>query len=199
MSITPKKHLSWSQMIMVEKSPETYKKVYIHDMKIINKGIILGKEISECLENDELTGNPVRDLVLTKFPKLDKMELELNTEIEVKGKKIELLSYLDTCSNDYNEFYEYKTGSTKWSQKKVDELGQITFYCVVIYELTGKIPNKIKLYYAPSQQLPNGKVELTGKIIEFETKRDTIDIIKMRLRMLKAWEKIQEITKEELL
>ena len=51
---------------------------------------------------------------------------------------IPILARPDSIKDDMAGFKEYKTGQTAWNKKKVDELGQITFYATAIWLKTGK-------------------------------------------------------------
>lgn len=165
----------------------------------INRGMALGKEIADSLESEQETGDEIKDFVIAQLPKFELMDKPFEATIRVGDVEIPLLGKLDTAKADLSAFKEYKTGVTTWDQKKADKHGQITFYCVLAEALTGKIPQDIELDYAPSVYLPDGRVELTGEIKRFITHRTTADILKMKIRMKKAWIRIGEICEEQLI
>jgi len=192
--------LSWSQLTLFEGSPESYRKVYIDGGRIpINRGMALGKEISDALETGEVTGDPIKDLVISQIPKFGVMEAELKATLKLGKIEIPLLGYADTAKKNLSKFKEYKTGQIAWSQKQVDNHGQITFYCTIIRAKTGKIPKDIELVYAPTKKLPDGRIELTGDVHIIKTKRTLMDILKMEVKIKKAWEAIGKMCEEELL
>lgn len=197
--ITPKAYLSWTQLDMFERSPEQYKKIYIYGGRVpINRGMALGKEVAEALETGRETGIGINDRVIAKLPKLEIPELVIETE--VNGVPVKCV--IDTASSDLSAFKEYKTGATPWDQKKADTHGQITFYCAAIQALTDKIPQDIELVWAPTKYVQGDydKVpELTGEIIRFKTKRTTADLLKIKVRIKKAWDGIKKLTEEELI
>ncbi len=193
-----KGYLSWSQLDSFERGQ--YKKNYIVGDKIpLNRGIVLGKEVADALETGEETGDPIKDLVIAKLPKLDNMDWEYKVEITVGGIVIPLFSKIDTASTDLKAFKEYKTGVTPWNQDKVNKHGQITFYAVVMQALSGKIPADIELVWAPTEKQPDDSVELTGEILRFKTVKTTADMLKMKVRIKKAWLGIGELIAEEII
>jgi len=198
--IRPRPYLSWSQLTLFESSPERYLNLYINEKRMfINRGMALGKEIADALETGEVTGDPIKDLVISQIPKFGVMEAELNGILKLGKIEIPLYGKADTAKKNLTKFKEYKTGQTSWSQKQVDNHGQITFYCTIIRARTGKIPQDIELVYIPTKQLPDGRVELTGDIHRIKTSRTLKDILKMEVRIKKAWEGIGQMCEEELL
>ena len=69
----------------------------------------------------------------------------------------------------------------------------------MIYTIIGKIPQDIELVHALTRKLSSGRLELTGDIYKFETHRSLKDILKMKVRIKKAWLGIQEMCEQELL
>lgn len=195
--IRPRPYLSWSQLSTLESSERQYIKTYIYDQPMReNEGMAFGKEVAESLETGEATGNLQTDIQLLDFPKLDVMEYKIEHNIRVGQDIVPILSRIDTAREDLTAFYEYKTGSTSWNQAKADAHGQITFYATAIYELTGKIPEEMKLIWAPTERNAENKIVFTGEILHFKTTRTVADIIKMKIRMKKAWDRIGWLTEK---
>ena len=198
--IRPRGYLSWSQLNLFESSSERYRDIYINEKRMsINRGMALGKEIADALETGKTTGDPIKDLVISQIPKFEIIEAELEATLKIGKIEIPLYGKADTATRKLTAFKEYKTGQTAWSQKQVDNHGQITLYCTIIRALTGEIPKDIELVYIPTKQLPDGKVEITGDIHRIRTKRTLVDILKMEVRIKKAWEAIGKMCEEELL
>lgn len=198
--LRPKNYLSWSALNTLENSEEQYRRFYIRGEKMpINQGMAFGKQVADALEKNETTGDIVTDLILSQLPRCEFRELKIEAKIPIGGEVIPLLSFIDTANGIMSAFKEYKTGTTAWDQKKADNHGQITFYCVVMQALTGKIPDDIELIWAPTRKNSSGEMELTGEIRRFKTKRTTADILKMKIRIKKAWKRIAEMVEEELL
>jgi len=172
--ITPRPYLSWSQLDQWERSPERYKEVYLYGAKTPdNAGMAFGSKMSEGLENEEATGDPILDLLMARLPKFDIMDqivtdpkgvwvkhydhrqkkyIDIRLPFLRNGKeKIPILAKPDTWKLNMTSFKEYKTGQEPWSKSKVDNDeprhpgGQITFYATAFFLITGKIPHDIEL------------------------------------------------------
>lgn len=189
-----REYISWSQLTIYEQDPELYVKVYIRGERMpINRGMALGSEIATALETGEPTGDLVKDLVIDGMGSLDLRDKMFKATID----DIPIVFRIDSASKDLDYIKEFKTGETKWTQKKADEHGQITFYCAGVRALTSKIP-KAELVWAPTKKV-NGKPELTGEIKRFKTNRTLTDILKMQARINKAWKGIGELCEREIL
>lgn len=185
-------YLSWSQMSLWEKDQNLYYQVYVEGLsQFKNKFIELGKRMSECLENgfDELR-DPLFEVVATFMPGYPQREFEIDVVFEgipLKGK-------LDGWNEKTMTIGEYKTGKN-WSQSMVDKHGQLTFYALLIWLKYKKLPEKIFLHWAKTEEDIEGTLKLTGDIKTFSTKRTMKDIILFSKRITKAWEGICEVGK----
>lgn len=222
----PRPYLSFSQMTTFEMSPERYANQYIYgEKKRITRNIALGSQLAKGLEEDEASGDPLLDLVMAKIPKLalrdEPVEYKLGEFADPKltatvwferdkrnirvpvlknnGDDIPLLAVPDTAEVDWSAFKEYKSSTRKWTQKMVDESGQITFYATTIWLKTGKIPNDIELVWAETAYDADGRLYATGKVVSVRTHRHMTEIIKMTGRMRKAWAGIKTLSEKELL
>lgn len=198
--MTPKPYLSYSQMAVFERNPEEYADRYLFGEKQrISRNMALGSELAEGLEAGEATGNPLLDLVAARLPKYELMDKPLEAELKDKKGTIRLLAKPDSAKADYSAFYEYKTSTRKWTQKMVDESGQISFYATAIWLKTGKIPQDIKLICAETAYDEQGRVYATGEMWTIPTKRTLADIIKMTARIRRAWRGIEALCDKELI
>lgn len=200
--MTPREYISWTQLTLWESSPERYLNSYLYNKKMgINRGMALGKQLATGLENDELQGEILTDLVMAQMPKLEVSEMELHVELNTgRGQEpIPLFAKIDTAKKDCNAFKEYKTGPKNWSKKQVDESGQITFYALCCYISSGKIPADIELVVAETTTLNDGSLQFTGNVYRRATKRSMAELINMMVRIKKAWAGIQAACEKELL
>jgi len=196
----PRPYLSPSQLIMLETSEATYIKNYIKGNRMrSNKGQELGSQIADCLDTGEMTGDPIKDLLISKMPKFENTEVELLSVLKIDGMKIPLLGRMDTATRSLKGFKDHKTGQKAWTQKQVDNNSQLTFYATQIRLLKGFIPEDIELVYAPTKKNADGILEPTGEVIVFKTTRSLVDILKMQNRMKKAWIRIGELSDQYLL
>lgn len=197
--ITPRPYLSWSQLILFEKDPGRYIQRYFEGQRGgTNRGQALGKRLALSLEHDEADGDPILDLVASQLPKLDIPEAEVRAEFKYEGTRVPLLAKLDDAAFDYSEFIETKTGPVgSWNQKKAME-GQTLFYSTTIFCATKQFPIGT-LVHVVTKYDEQGRPAPTGDIRKFRFKHTRMDILKMQLRMYKAWIGIQELTAKQVL
>ncbi len=214
----PRPYVSFSSMTTFEMSKKKWAEKYLYNKKQrISRNIALGSQVATMLENGEETGDHLTDMIVFRLPKFELMDkvVEMKGGLEITdandgktyslpfiedGKeKIPLLAKPDTAKKDYSAFKEYKTSTGKWTQKQVDDSGQVTFYATAMHLATGKIPQDIELCQALTDYEEGGKLFLTGDIFSFKTKRTMIDIIKMRSRIKRYWKESLAYTEKELL
>jgi hypothetical protein len=184
-----KSYLSYSQYFLFRKSRAEYKKVYIDGIKLNNKYLDFGKKISDGLEHRR---KKTKDIDVIKARKLIKPTKEREKEINVMFGDVPLKGVLDGYENKGIE--EYKTGTEKWTQKRVDDSEQLTIYAILVSERL-KIPVEnipITLRWLPTFKDTNEELHLTGEIIEFKTQRTKIDIIRFYPKIKKTWVEIEE-------
>lgn len=195
--MTPRPYLSYSQLTLLERSPNQYRKVYIEgDKGFTSHEMSFGSKIAELLERDEFSGNPTEDLMLSQVPKEALPEHEIYALLVAGNKTVPLIAKPDSISIDYLSVLEYKTGRGSWSQSKVDNASQLTFYATVVWILKKQIP-ALELVWIETEEGPEG-TRFTGKIRRFKTKRDMGDILRMQKRMFDAWDTIKNMTHEAL-
>lgn len=216
----PRAYLSFSQMTTFEQDPDRFIRQYIyHDKQRISRNMAYGSAMADGLEMDEATGDPMLDLVIARLPKFELMDKAVedpdgtwitfkrnNREIRAcvpilrdKKEQIPILALPDTAKADYTAFREYKTSVRRWTQRMADESGQVTFYATAIWLAKGFIPQDIELVNAQVEYLDDGRLQPTGDILRFPTRRSMIDVIKMTSRIKKAWAGIDDLCKKELL
>lgn len=214
----PRSYLSFSQMTTFEQDKDRFLAQYVHgERQRITRNMKFGADVAEALENGESSGDPFLDLMMAKLPKLDRMDKPVEDPkgrevyyerdkknyfvpvLENKGDDIPLLAVPDSAAADYSAFKEYKTSVRKWTQKMVDDSGQITFYATAMWLNTGKIPSDIELANVQLDYDENGHLMPTGDVWCFPTKRTMVDVIRMTNRIRKAWHEINELCKKELL
>ena len=191
-------------MDLLERSEEKWIEQYIYGKRNrINRGMAFGKVMADSLENDEASGNILLDLVIERIPKFEIRDVPFTAELKTGKKIINIHCRPDSMKKDMSAFKEYKTGQAGWTQKKVDEHGQITFYATGMYLKTGKIPHDIELVHIVTEKedegVPNSKLRATGEIKRYKTVRTMSQVLNMIIRMKRAWDKIEKITERELL
>jgi len=215
----PREYLSFSQLTLWERDPDEYINQYIYDRKHRStKNMDYGTKFADGMESGEATGDAFLDIMSARTPRFelrDKIveDIEKGTKVNyehdgksyvvpfIKDKKIiiPILAKPDTAKTDYTAFKEYKTSTKKWTQKMVDDSGQITFYAMSIWLKTGLLPKDIELIDIQVEYGENGAITPTGDLWPFKTNRNMIDIVKMITRSKKAWKEIGIRCEKELI
>ena len=192
--LLPKGYLSYSQMNFWKWSQEKYKETYFEGKPYPTNPIMdFGKDFSEIMDGKKETDDIVIQGVVSLMPKYDTSEKEIRESIE----GIELLGYIDSYCSKTHSIYEYKTGMTPWTQDKVDEADQLTFYSMLVYLRHKVIPEKISLIWAETT-IEDDLIQFTGNVKRFETSRELADVLKMLARTKKVAREISEAYKEYL-
>lgn len=192
--LIPKGYLSWSQLSLFERSPKEYKRIYIlGEEQRTSRAMEYGSKLADVLENGDDGEDVLISSLYSLLPKYKTMEKKI--EAETGG--IKILGKLDTYCPKTHNFREYKTGKIPWTQRKVDNHGQITFYAMLIFLAYKKIPKDIELIWAETEYI-DGEIQATGRIKTFKTKRTLIDIMKFMARVGKVAKQINEIYKKSI-
>ena len=190
----PKNHISWSQLLEWEKGPEASEKYISGGFQNIEMDF--GDKIHKGLKNG--VDDPDVNFVRVWIPEPGEREVEMEIEIAM-GVKLKIgidgLSFINGkgIMPEFSESIhidEYKTGKTPWTQKKVDNHGQITVYDLGIYIKHGIIPNNT-LWWIPTEEDEFGNIKKANGIPKaFETTRSLYDIMAMKRRLVKAHKEI---------
>ncbi len=197
--MTPRPYLSYSQLMLFERSPDKYREIYLEGKTpFTNDGMDLGSRTADALENGEATGEADLDFVVSQLPRLEIAEHQIAAEIRVGRKIVPVIAKIDSSMADLSAILEFKTGSGKWTQGKVDRSDQLTFYAMVIWLITKKIP-ALRLIWAETVREDGGPPRFTGKTTDFTTVRHMGEILRMMERCRKAWVAIEELTNQVLI
>jgi len=116
-------------------------------------------------------------LFLPSIPRPEVFEQQLSAVIW----DIRITGHLDGFSPSVPCIDEYKTSSNKsrWTQAKVDNWGQLTFYCLLVYLHYSIKPEtlKLRLFSIPMIETGHFEVIQQGEPIVFETKRTLLDVL----------------------
>lgn len=198
--IRQKEYLSWSQYSLWLTSKREYWKRYgLGEDRSQNKYFVKGRELGEALEYDddgEYSTDPLLKTVLEIVPRLELMEHKIEVELK-NGEKI--LSYLDSCNEFGDDFYEYKTGKVAWTQEKVDEHKQLLFYALALYLISGRqvIP-ACTLYWVETEESEDGVITYTGVVEVFSRQFTEEEILEFEDELIQAIEDIDAFEYKEL-
>lgn len=114
------------------------------------------------------------------------------------GDGVNITGHIDGWSPSIPAICEYKTSTnhSRWDQKKVDEWGQLTFYCLLVY-IHYKIPPeklRLRLWSIPIKEFGDFTWEAQTPIC-FTTKRTMIDIVKFGKLIKDTHKEMQDYVK----
>ena len=187
-------YLSWSKFDLWQKSKSSFIKRYIYGESLDNKYLRFGKKIAEGLEDrDTKTKSECVNWARQVIPCPKEREKEYFVNIE----GVPIYGKLD--GQDTGIIHEYKTGKNKWTQKMVDNHGQLTFYAMMMWKKTGKLPDKIFLYWLQTYEDENGEMKL-AKLdpVIFQTKRTITDIAMIIPKIKRTWKEINSINLNDI-
>lgn len=182
--------MSWSQISSFEWDPEQwYQKYYLNIKDDTSKEMIFGSTIGKKLETDPT--------FLPMIPRHSKMEHEFKCPFD--GVPAGLVGFADTfCDITFKKLGEFKTGKKAWDQKRVNEHGQITMYCLMNYLMTKTRPEdtEIVLVWMPTKESGDFSISFVEPIEEhiqiFHTKRTMMDILQFGKRIHITHQKMKE-------
>lgn len=183
---------SWSQMSSFEYSADQwFRKYYLGEAQKPSAEMHFGKEIGERLASDPS--------FMPHIPRQNQMEYG----VKVPLGDVELVGYFDSFDDKpFGTPYfleEYKTGKKAWDQKRADNHGQITFYCLLLW-LAKKINPKdvlARIHWMPTEETDQSfkdfmdgrrKIELTKNVqpLTFVTRRSMADVLVFGARINKT-------------
>lgn len=194
--ITPKKHLSYTQVMLWERSPMLYVESYIFGKAHYeNDAMRFGKKFAEAFVED--TEDLDIEVAKYHFIPYQKQEFEVNVKIPYKTRFISFKAIFDGYSPKTGHIGERKTGQSVWNQRKVDLDDQLTCYAYVHWLKYKKIPNRLTLEWLPTYRDKNGEIKIKqSKPLVFETKRSMRDFIIFYPRIIKAYLGIGQLMKK---
>lgn len=195
--IRKKDYISWSQYSLWKTSKrEFWKRYELEENRSANKFFDKGKELADALEygDEGISCDQMLTPVIALIPKLSIMEHKVECVLS-NGEKT--LSFLDSCSSDLQEFFEYKTGKIAWTQEKVDKHQQLLFYALSLYISSGRttVP-KSTLYWIETEQTEQG-LRYTGVIESFDRTFTVEEVEDFELELINAIKEIEEYVYEE--
>jgi len=153
----------------------------------------LGKRLSEVLETREETGDEALDNLVSLFPNYPEREYEIKASLD--GVDVPLFGRLDCFDSERLRIGEIKSGRL-WTQKMVDESGQLKMYALLVWLTYKRAPAEVILYWAKTQYTDNGELKFTGEIESFETKITLDDVLIFSDRVREAWAGIKNLCEE---
>lgn len=196
--ISPRGYLSWTQISLWLRSPELYKKHYFYgEDEYKNERMDFGSKVSTALETGEESDDDLVNMLVALLPKYDKPECEIKVPFTTPHGEVVLLGKMDTYRDVPLAFREYKTGTTKWTQKMAEGHKQLVHYATILWLLYKQIPG-CHLDWAQTKIEEDGSVGLTGQIKSFEVKITMKDILQYLATVGRVAKEIDEAYRKEL-
>lgn len=167
-----KRALSYSQLSSWEFSRDEWYKNYILNIRgPANAAMLFGNYIGDRIGTPENLVTGLEPVGVKEY------------ELKAKMGDISLIGFCDHYDPETKTLNENKTSSTKdrWTQKKVDEHGQLTMYCLMLYLQYQVKPEDVTIYlnFIPVIEQGDFTIALPDPVrfTTFETKRTTRDIL----------------------
>jgi hypothetical protein len=168
-----------------------YENYVLGNRQAPNKAMTMGVEIGERITQDP-----------TFLPTLERPEV---FEYDFDGKltkfgTLTLRGHIDGYFETFPAIDEYKTSTNKdrWTQKKVDTWGQLTFYALLVW-LNHKIPPekiRFRLWAIPIIEHGDFTYEAQPPIM-FTTKRTMADILRFGAELNRTFKEMELFVKEK--
>lgn len=177
--------LSWSSINCFEQSPqEWYDRYYGGKPFKVTPEVTFGKRFADSIEND--TCEIALDLQPVK-----------EHSFKTKYKHINLIGYADAFNTETKQALdEVKTGKVPWTQKRVDNHGQITMYATMNYLISGIKPEDtvFKLHWVQTTDLDMDQIGFLKPINVkvFITKRTMTDVLQFLGRIERVYNEMKE-------
>lgn len=174
--------LSWSMVSAWQYDPEQwYERYYLGVRGVPNSAMRIGIEVGDRLITDP-----------TFLPTLERPDIfEKNLTASIGD--ITITGHIDGWFEKGIDEYKTSLNKDRWTQKKVDEHGQIDFYCLLRY-LNEKVKPedlRLRLWAIPIKEHGDFSWEAQEPIC-FNTKRTMADILRFAAYLQKTHKEMQE-------
>lgn len=191
--------ISASQLKTWVESPKNYIRWYIKgEPRPKSKYMEFGSFIHKAIEDGHST-NETLDFMVGLIPRLKAQEVKLDESTTTNNIPVNLNGIVDSYDEDGDEIIDYKTGKAgNWSDEKVAEDLQFSFYTWLHKLLTGRLLKKITVVHIITTENENGQVELTGDFDTYIYVPTEKDIIRVQQVFVKFVEWGRTLTPEKL-
>lgn len=171
----PKKYISWSQLRTWLEDKDRYRDRYYRGIDMhSSKELLFGSEVAKGLENGSIN---VPGLIVYPVS-------EEQIKVDIEG--VPFFGYIDMFDPKRLKFREIKTGKLKpnggmrWTQKDVDNHGQLDVYSLLIQEKYGNVDEECHLDWLVTRnkvvtlefdghvlEADSKEVEMTGEVVTY--------------------------------
>lgn len=185
--------LSWSQISSFSYDPNQWARKYLDGINDPpNPAMEFGRIVGEAIASKHPHAPQV--------PRGDVFEYEMRATIN----KVPLIGFLDSFNASIPAMFEYKTSakSDKWTQKSVDDSGQITMYALLLF-LQDKIhPKDLSITLSAIHVRTRGdfimEIHPDTPIQSFKTTRTMKDIMRFAAYIEKTIKEMEKFSTERL-
>ena len=156
-----------------------------------NDAMRYGSKVDKDIELGESEDKITKHLLIF-LPKYKSMQHEGRAVIKVGKEEVKLFGKYDGYEPGVprrdaqrSKIGDYKTGMIKWTQKRADECDQLTYYDLMEWISTGK-QSDLFIHWMPTVRGHDGKIRATGEVVNFQTSRKLVELIRMQARIGKA-------------
>jgi len=134
---------------------------------------------------------------LPEVPRLDIYEQQLHGKIG----DVVITGHMDAFSETKKAIGEYKTSTNpnKWTQEAVDNHGQITMYCLLVWLNYGIKPEELDLALTSILGVETGDFKIVlpepPVVKTFKTKRTMLDVLNFGVELKKIKKEMEEFVK----
>lgn len=188
---TPRPYLSWSSFNLFQRSQEEWRRVYLMGNKRDYRGAEFGSKFAKARELDEDSGDNDIEFARMFMPVYPKREYTMkihNGICVVLGKFDGYDPKKRLIADDKTTKKLIQNGKPgfKWTQQKVDDFKQLTFYGYIYWKKFGVIPNfELNWYDFDSKQLKT-----------FKTERKVVDFLRLHNEINEVWAGIISLCRE---
>ena len=167
--------ISFSDLIAIESSVERW----FEHRRMESEALSFGTHVHSFISHGKLKNVPTGTV----------SEKKLQAEIYFGKKHFTILGTPDSYDDEI--IYEYKSSNKLWNKKKSMENPQFPTYAFLIRENTGKLLKKGKLISLETKYDEESEgIALTGKIQVIDVDISVMDLLKIKVRFIKAYEKV---------
>lgn len=193
-TLDPNRPLSWSAISSFEWNKDQWWRKYIgKEIPEITPELAFGSMVDKRLQEDpKYLPNIVRYPILQHemrctyagIPLIGIADTYAPPDTDVDRKKI-----------PWPALRDYKTGRKPWDKKRADETGQLTMYCLMLWEIEKIRPEDVELYidWMPTH-IKDGKIEFIkeGEVKSFRTKRTMRQVVDFGQRIVDTYAAMHE-------
>lgn len=181
-------YISWSRIQAIESGEKTFLSRYLYNKRVETSAMWFGSRTTEMLERRAET-DVITEAMMSVIPTYPENNVRLAVNHTIDGKEVPVLGYLDGLSPDTDTIGEYKTGKTKWGERKAKNHGQCKMYSWIFNRIHNKIPT-ISLTWLETVKDEKDIISLTGQSLTHSWKYTQEELDEFQLRIESAYRKM---------